>query len=362
VQAAVSLVDARYGALGVIGSDQRLARFITVGLSEQQIIAIGPYPEGHGLLGELIRHPVPLRTEDLSKHLRSYGFPNHHPPMHSFLGVPVRVRDEVFGNLYLTEKQGGAPFDADDEAVLVALAAAAGVAIDNARLYDEARRRQEWLATTAELTRRLLGGQDADDVLAAFTQRVRAFAGADLTLAALPESQDGGLLVIAADGDGADRLRGAAIAMDGTLCGGVFKSGQRALTADGSHDEHADSALFEGVGPMALLPMGPGGSVHTGCSAWPAASAPRTSTPRWWTWSRTSGCRRLSCWSWRSGARTANCSRCTPTATGSGGICMIWRSSGCSLRRCRCRARTRSPRSRPWPGGSRRRSRIWTTR
>ena len=262
VQAAVSLVDARYGALGVIGGDQRLARFITVGLSDDRIAAIGPYPEGHGLLGELIRRPVPLRTDDLSTHPRSYGFPEHHPPMHSFLGVPIRVRDEVFGNLYLTEKQGGAPFDADDEAVLVALAAAAGVAIDNARLYDEARRRQEWLETTAELTRGLLGGADVDDVLAAFAQRVRGFAGADLAVVALPESQDGDLLVIAADGEGADRLRGAVIELDDTLCGGVFKSGQREWVADVSRDERSDRGRFEGAGSMLVLPMGAAGAVH----------------------------------------------------------------------------------------------------
>lgn len=263
VQAAVSLVDARYGALGVIGDGgQRLARFVTVGLTEEQIAAIGPYPQGHGLLGELIRHPKPLRTDDLSKHPGSYGFPAHHPPMHSFLGVPIRVRDKVFGNLYLTEKQGGAPFDADDEAVLVALAAAAGVAIDNARLYDEARQRQEWLETTAVLTRGLLSGQDADDVLAAFAQRVRGFAGADLAVVALPESQDGHLLVVAADGVGADRLRGAVVELEGTLLGGVFKSAQRALVADVSRDDYPDHGMFEGVGPMLVLPMGSAGSVH----------------------------------------------------------------------------------------------------
>jgi hypothetical protein len=92
---------------------QRLARFITVGLGPEQIAKIGPYPEGHGLLGELIRHPEPLRTEDLTQHTQSYGFPTNHPPMHSFLGVLIRVRAEVFGNLYTTERRGGAPFDAD---------------------------------------------------------------------------------------------------------------------------------------------------------------------------------------------------------------------------------------------------------
>lgn len=262
VQAAVALVDARYGALGVIGDDQRLARFITVGLSEEQIVAIGPFPQGHGLLGELIRRPVPLRTEDLSAHPNSYGFPAHHPPMHSFLGVPIRVREEVFGNLYLTEKQGGAPFDADDEAVLVALAAAAGVAIDNARLYNEARRRRDWLETTAELTRGLLSGQDVDDVLAAFAQRVRGFAGAGLAVVALPQAQDGELLVIAADGDGAERVRGAVVAVEGTLLGEVYKSGQRALIEDVSEIGRRGAELFAGVGTVLVLPMGAAGQVR----------------------------------------------------------------------------------------------------
>jgi two-component system, NarL family, sensor histidine kinase DevS len=256
VQAAVSLVDARYGALGVIGDDQKLSRFITVGLSEEQIAAIGPYPQGHGVLGELIRNPVPLRTEDLSAHPNSYGFPANHPPMHSFLGVPVRVREEVFGNLYLTEKQGGAPFDADDEAVLTALAAAAGVAVDNARLYEEARRRQEWLATTSELTRGLLSGQDPDDALAGFAQRVRAFARADLALAALPGGKDGELLVIAADGAGAERLRGASVRVDGTLLGAAFTSGRRVVVVGVGADGGAIGEPLADLGPALVVPFG----------------------------------------------------------------------------------------------------------
>jgi len=134
VESAVELVDPEYGALGVIGENQWLSQFIPAGLSEEQIQRIGPLPAGHGLLGELIRHPEPLRLAELSEHPSSYGFPAHHPPMHSFLGVPIRVRDKVFGNLYLTEKRGGGEFDAEDESVLSTLAVAAGVAIDNARL------------------------------------------------------------------------------------------------------------------------------------------------------------------------------------------------------------------------------------
>ncbi len=136
VEAAAVLVDAKYAALGVIGPDgETLSAFLTVGLSEEEIAKIGPYPTGRGILGELIRNPESLRLENLSEHPASYGCPMHHPVMRTFLGVPVRVRDEVFGNLYLTDKRGGEEFDADDESVIATLAVAAGVAIDNARLY-----------------------------------------------------------------------------------------------------------------------------------------------------------------------------------------------------------------------------------
>jgi two-component system, NarL family, sensor histidine kinase DevS len=141
VEAAVDLVDARYGALGVIGEDQRLTEFIPVGLDAADIARIHHWPEGRGLLGLLIRDPHSLRLADLATHPESSGFPAGHPQMRTFVGVPVRVRDRVFGNLYLTEKRGGGEFTEDDEAVLAALGAAAGVAVENARLYDEAKRR-----------------------------------------------------------------------------------------------------------------------------------------------------------------------------------------------------------------------------
>jgi signal transduction histidine kinase len=184
--------------------------------------------------------------------------------MHSFLGVPVRVRDEVYGTLYMTEKQGGAPFDADDEAVLTALAAAAGVAVDNARLYDEARRREEWLETTSELTRGLLSGLDVDDVLAAFAQRVRAFARADLALVAIPEEDGGDLLIVAADGQVADRLRGTTVGVESTLLGMVYKSGEPALVADVTQDERADrkTPASIGLGPAFIAPLGGGGQAR----------------------------------------------------------------------------------------------------
>ena len=171
VETAVGLVDATYGALGVIGEDRRLAEFIPVGLSEGEIARIHHWPEGRGLLGLLIDDPRPLRLADIAAHPESSGFPDGHPPMRSFLGVPVRVRDEVFGNLYLTGKRGGGEFTEDDEAVLVALGAAAGVAMENARLYEAARRQQRWIQASAEVTTRLLSGSEPGEVLADITRQ-----------------------------------------------------------------------------------------------------------------------------------------------------------------------------------------------
>lgn len=157
VQSACELVGARYGALGVIGEDQRLSHFITVGIDEDQVRLIGDFPTGHGVLGQLIRDPKPLRLHDLHEHPVSVGFPPNHPPMKTFLGVPVRVRDAVFGNLYLTEKANGQDFTVEDEELATALAAAAGVAIQNARLYEESRCRQRWLEAGMATSQELIG-------------------------------------------------------------------------------------------------------------------------------------------------------------------------------------------------------------
>ena len=190
VGAAVSLADATYGALGVLSVDgQSLARFITVGIDDEGVARIGPPPKGLGVLGELIRAPHPLRLADLAEHPSSYGFPANHPPMGSFLGVPVLVGSEVFGNLYLTEKRGAQEFTAEDEAVMVALAAAAGVAIKNARLYDESRRRTEWRAANSEVLTALLAGAERLDVLELVTSRAREVMGAEQVLLAIPDGE-----------------------------------------------------------------------------------------------------------------------------------------------------------------------------
>jgi signal transduction histidine kinase len=138
VESAVELADATYGALGVLDdTGTRLAQFITVGIDDETHRAIGHLPEGHGILGLLIVDAKPLRLPDLTEHPDSFGFPPNHPPMRSFLGVPIRLRDEVFGNLYLTDKQSGEVFTDVDEELVVGLASAASVAIENARLHTK---------------------------------------------------------------------------------------------------------------------------------------------------------------------------------------------------------------------------------
>lgn len=140
VESAVTLIDARYGAIGVLNeAGEWLSEFVNVGMSAEQIAAIGHLPEGHGILGLLILDPAPLRLADLGAHPDSFGFPEHHPPMGSFLGVPIRVRGQVFGNLYLTDKQAAPEFSDEDEILAVALAGAAGIAIENTRLLARVR-------------------------------------------------------------------------------------------------------------------------------------------------------------------------------------------------------------------------------
>ncbi|TCC54277.1 GAF domain-containing sensor histidine kinase [Kribbella pittospori] len=174
VTAACELVGARYGALGVVRPDgKRLSRFITHGVDDEQIAEIGPYPEGHGILGLLIDHPEPLRLTDLAGHPRSYGFPPNHPPMKSFLGVPIRTRERAYGNLYLTEKSDGSDFTEDDERTVQALAAAAGVVVDNARLYADTERRRRWHEVTAEITQFMLDEFDPQESLDLVARRAR---------------------------------------------------------------------------------------------------------------------------------------------------------------------------------------------
>ena len=159
VESARDLLGARYAALGVLGRDGGLEQFVHVGMDDELVTRIGDLPEGRGVLGLLISEPVPIRLADLSAHPASAGFPPGHPPMTGFLGVPVRIGEEVFGNLYLTERSGGGEFSAEDEELAIALAAAAGAAIANARRFAESEQRRRWLDASGDLVPLLLSGE-----------------------------------------------------------------------------------------------------------------------------------------------------------------------------------------------------------
>ncbi len=265
VETAVRLVDATYGALGVIGEDNRLAEFIPVGLSQDEIGRIHHWPEGRGLLGLLIDDPRPLRLADIAAHGASSGFPDGHPPMRGFLGVPVRVRDEVFGNLYLTNKRGGGEFTEDDEAVLVALGAAAGVAVENARLYDAARRQQRWIQASAEVTTRLLSGSQPGEVLADVTRQALELSGAGLAVLALPDEEGRRLTITYAAGEGAEAARGLVLPAGQSLSGRVLASGEPVTSADFAADERAARAArgaMSQIGPAVVFPLGAPGNVR----------------------------------------------------------------------------------------------------
>ncbi|RPF20518.1 GAF domain-containing protein [Myceligenerans xiligouense] len=254
VEAAISLVDCRYGALGVIGDDGQLAQFIPVGLTEEEITRITEWPHGRGLLGLLIADPHTLRLENIRDAEESYGFPDGHPPMHSFLGVPIRVRDEVFGNLYLTEKNGGRQFDEQDELIITALATAAGVAIENARLYEETRRREEWLDASGKIARELLFGTPTADALRSFVARARHMVGGAVAVVAVPDAAGTTLEVEAADGDD---LTGLRVPVADSLTGSVFTSGEP-VVVNALQGAGQPSPLLDQLpgGPAVLIPLG----------------------------------------------------------------------------------------------------------
>ncbi len=258
VEAAVVLVDAEYGALGVVGDGKKLAEFLPVGISDELRARIGDLPSGHGILGELIRHPAPLRLAELSEHPASYGFPPHHPPMHSFLGVPIRVGEAVFGNLYLTEKRGGAHFDAEDESVLSTLAVAAGIAIENARLYEEARLRERWLTASADITSALLSGTPRDEVLDGMLDRARDITGADLGVFYLL-GPAGDLRGSLARGEGAAAHRGLVLpGTRGTLAGAALDRDGPLTVADVENDRQitVQPGRWKGIGPAVAVTVG----------------------------------------------------------------------------------------------------------
>jgi signal transduction histidine kinase len=255
VGAARDLLGARYAALGVLGRDGELEQFVHSGMDDDLVREIGDLPRGRGILGLLISDPAPIRLADLSAHPAAGGFPPGHPPMSSFLGVPVRIGEEVFGNLYLTERTTGGEFTADDEELAVALAAAAGAAIANARRFAESEQRRRWLDASAQLTPLLLA-EDQGQPHALITGYAAVAAGADLAVLAVPNDPDQ-VIVAGAAGSLAAGLMNRAASADGSLCGRAIRTGKPGLIT-GARLRTAAAALDAVMGPLIVVPLAAG--------------------------------------------------------------------------------------------------------
>ncbi|HET6686012.1 MAG TPA: GAF domain-containing protein [Jiangellaceae bacterium] len=277
VRAACELAGARYGALGVLdGQGTHLAEFRTYGLTPEQHEAIGDLPRGEGILGLLIDDPRPLRLERISDHPKSYGFPAHHPRMATFLGVPVRTRDRAFGNLYLTEKQSGGGFTQADEDVVVALAAAAGVAVENARLYEQADQRRRWLEAAREITEMLLGTVDRTQALRLVAARARELMEAEVAAILLPGPSPSGFTVEAVAGADPGSAAELGLPLHHEHAATVVRTG-KPLVLDEAHGDSPPSPV-EGwplLGAMLLTPMAGGDTTGVLILGWAPSVGPR---------------------------------------------------------------------------------------
>src|SRR6266536_353024 len=255
VEAARELVHAGYAALGVLSPDGALEEFIHVGVDDATVARIGELPEGKGLLGALIDDPRAIRLADLADDTRSVGFPDAHPPMTSFLGVPIRIRDEVYGNLYLCEHEGG-EFSREDEELASALAASAATAIDNARLYAEAGRRQQWLAASTEVTRQLLSAE-GEPPLRVVARHLHEMADADVVTVVLPTGDERRLMVEVATGRRAQDLTALTYPIENTFAGLAIQGGQPVLIGDATkeHTYTVHLATVMPIGPLMVIPL-----------------------------------------------------------------------------------------------------------
>ncbi|WP_399014250.1 GAF domain-containing protein [Streptomyces sp. FIT100] len=269
-ETAAELACARYAAIGVVGEEGKgLSDFVTYGVTEDVARRIGHPPDGRkGLLGALIHHPEPIRLADLTRDPRSAGFPPGHPPMKTFLGVPIRVQGEIFGNLYLAEKRGGgsagdevggAEFSAYDLHMLRVLATEAGIAIGNARLYEAARQRERWIDGSVAVTTALLSGGDADDALSVVAEQARRLAGAAAGLVLLP-ADDGGLEIVAASGPQSRRPLGVVVPEESPAVASLL-AGEAVFVADAATDPRLITDVMRDYGPGMLLPLHSGGRV-----------------------------------------------------------------------------------------------------
>jgi signal transduction histidine kinase len=252
VETAAELTGARYAALGVIDrTGQRLERFLTTGIDAETHRAIGELPHGRGILGVLIRDARPLRLADLTADDRSAGFPPNHPPMTSFLGVPIILRGVAYGNLYLTEKAGGVEFTAEDEELTQLLGAQAAVAIENARLYETSTRWLRQLESLSEVGNALASELELEPLLAIVAARLRELVDARLVLIAVPER--GTLRVVAAEGESAADVADAELSLDGSKAGRVLERGRSERVDSVLEDPEIDQAMTRRLGVHSAL-------------------------------------------------------------------------------------------------------------
>ncbi|MEV1128557.1 GAF domain-containing protein [Agromyces sp. NPDC049794] len=277
VRAGLELVDAEYGALGVVAPEGGLEEFIHVGMAPDLVAKIGHLPEGHGVLGALIDDPHPIRLRHISDDPRSVGFPEGHPAMDAFLGVPIRVRDEIFGNLYLSNPRAG-EFTNEDEDLISALAATAGFAIANARLFDETRMRQTWTASSAQIASALLGTASAA-AIPMLADELIARTAADRIGIVVPGPDPLTVRVAEARGVGAEVLAGTVIPSMLTAAAVVFESGESRARSGGRAGEAADALAIVadddvgsgvGVGPTMFVPL------KNASSVWAVVAVGRT--------------------------------------------------------------------------------------
>ncbi|MGW5561901.1 sensor histidine kinase [Streptomyces tendae] len=280
-ETAAELAHARYAAIGVVDEDgDGLTDFVHHGLDEATVRRVGHLPDGRkGLLGALIRDPEPVRLTDLTADPRSCGFPEHHPPMRGFLGVPIRVQGEIFGNLYLTDKHAGEPFDDYDLAIVRVLATEAGIAIGNARLHEAAQQRERWIDGSVAVTTALLAGGDTDDALQIVAEQARRVSGAAAGIVLLP-ADGGGLEIVAVDAPGPTNALGAIVPPENAVVAEVL-AGRPVFVDDAGTDPRLDDGPVRSYGPVMLLPLCRDGKV-LGCLVMPRArgEGPFTRTER----------------------------------------------------------------------------------
>jgi signal transduction histidine kinase len=259
VRAASDLTSAPFAALGVLGEDGLHKSFVHTGMDPAAVSLIGHLPRGHGVLGHITRVGRAVRVADIAAHPASMGFPEGHPPMRSFLGVPVGIGERVVGNLYLADKPGG--FTAEDEDVVVALAAAAAVAVDNAGLYEDARRRERWMAAAQEVSTAMLSGADEDEALRLIALRARQVADACASALVLP-GWDGQWVLEIADGQGAEGLIGSMMPPEGRAVS-VVRSGHGLRVSELSTEPLLLLPALRAFGPALYAPL-VAGDEHVG--------------------------------------------------------------------------------------------------